>query len=78
MSLKSVSASAMARRTVSQGYQPQQISNDIGMSVGMVSRYSRFMDQREAAENNIVLLDEHLERRKMRGENVVDSAAWNN
>jgi hypothetical protein len=44
----------------------------------MVSRYSRFMDQREAAENNIVHFAEHIERRKLRGENVIDSAAGNN
>jgi hypothetical protein len=61
------------------GYQPQQISNDIGMSLGMVSRYSRFMDQREAAENNISSSSTGTsERRKMRGENVIDSAAGNN
>jgi integrase len=39
------------------GYTVQQISNDIGMSIPMVTRYSRFMDQKEAAENNVVILD---------------------
>jgi hypothetical protein len=39
------------------GYSVQQIANHIGMSVQMVTRYSRFMDQKEAAENNIVVLE---------------------
>lgn len=39
------------------GYTDGQISNDIGMSLAMVKRYSRFMDQRLAAETNILLLE---------------------
>lgn len=35
----------------------QQIANDIGMSIQMVMHYSRFMDQKAAAERNIRLLD---------------------
>lgn len=60
------------------GYQPQQISNDIGMSMPMVLRYTRFMDQREAAENNIILLHEHTERRKKLDAPPVDRATGNN
>ncbi len=44
------------------GYADEQISNDIGMSLPMVRRYSRFIDQRRAAENNIVLLEERKKR----------------
>ena len=50
------------------GYSIQQISNDIGMSVSMVTRYSRFMDQKEAAETNIVVLEFAREAKLMRGE----------
>lgn len=39
------------------GYSIEQISNDIGMSMPMVRRYSRFMDQRAAAESNILMLE---------------------
>lgn len=42
----------------------QQIANDIGMSIQMVSHYTRFMDQKAAAESNIVLLEEADRRRK--------------
>ncbi|WP_404291472.1 hypothetical protein ACD578_05205 [Microvirga sp. RSM25] len=43
-------AAVMERRR--QGYEAQAISNDIGMSLPMVMRYTRFMDQMEAAEMN--------------------------
>lgn len=39
------------------GYKDEDIANDIGMSLVMVRRYSRFIDQRLAAETNIVLLE---------------------
>ncbi len=39
------------------GYSDGQVSNDIGMSIQMVKRYSRFMDQQEAAVGNIVMLE---------------------
>jgi integrase len=45
------------------GYTHQQVSNDIGMSIPMVTGYSRFMDQREAAENNIINLELAVDRR---------------
>jgi integrase len=41
----------------------QQIANDIGMSPQMVMHYSRFMDQKAAAESNIALLEEADRRR---------------
>lgn len=46
------------------GANHQQIANDIGMSIQMVMHYSRFMDQKEAAESNIVLLEEAEKRLK--------------
>lgn len=39
------------------GYSVQQVSNDIGMSIPMVTRYSRFMDQKAAAQSNILLFE---------------------
>lgn len=45
------------------GYKDEDIANDIGMSLQMVRRYSRFIDQRAAAENNIVMLEERLKRK---------------
>jgi integrase len=44
------------------GYKDEDVSNDIGMSLPMVRRYSRFIDQRAAAENNIVLLEERMKK----------------
>ncbi len=75
--LHGLRATAVVLRRMA-GYQPQQISNDIGMSMPMVLRYTRFMDQREAAENNIVLLNEHMARRKKPGASPVDRATGNN
>lgn len=49
------------------GANHQQIANDIGMSPPMVMRYTRFMDQKAAAESNIVLMEEADSRRKGKG-----------
>jgi len=44
------------------GYKDEDIANDIGMSLPMVRGYSRFIDQRLAAETNIVMLEERKKR----------------
>ncbi|MGE3245059.1 MAG: hypothetical protein AB7J19_01910 [Beijerinckiaceae bacterium] len=54
--LHGLRATAVVRRRLA-GYQNEQISNDIGMSIQMVIRYARFIDQAQAAATNIVLLD---------------------
>lgn len=60
--LHGLRATAVVHRRLA-GYTHQQVSNDIGMSIQMVTRYSRFMDQREAAETNIVALEAATARR---------------
>jgi integrase len=45
----------------------QQIANDIGMSLQMVMHYSRFMDQKAAAEANIMILEDAERRRRAEG-----------
>jgi integrase len=57
------SAVVLRRR---EGLSDQEISNQIGMSVPMVSRYSRFADQKDLAEASIERLDERLEKRQRR------------
>ena len=54
------STSVVLRRIA--GYSDQQVSDDIGMSLSMVKRYSRFMDQKAAAENDIVILEQSSRR----------------
>jgi hypothetical protein len=63
--LHGVRASAVVLRRMA-GANHQQISNDIGMSLEMVMHYGRFMDQKEAAESNILLLEEADKRRPKR------------
>ena len=70
-------STAVVRRRQA-GYTAGQISNDIGMSIGMVTRYSRFMDQREAAAGNIVLLEEATRKRHKKTLRGVDTAEGNN
>lgn len=64
--LHGLRGSAVALRRMA-GATVQQICNDIGMSPPMVIRYTRFMDQKAAAESNIVLLEESERRRKANG-----------
>ncbi len=49
------------------GHNVQQVSYDMCMSVPTAARYSRFMDQREAAESNILLLEASANPRARRG-----------
>jgi len=54
--LHGLRSTAVCRRKLA-GYTNNQISNDIGMSLAMVERYARFIDQKAAAETNIIVLD---------------------
>ncbi len=63
--LHGLRSTAVVQRRMA-GYSDELISNDIGMSLAMVIRYSRFMDQKAAAQINIVRLEE---ARKLKGQN---------
>lgn len=56
--LHGLRATAVVRRRLA-GYSNEQVSNDIGMSMPMVVRYSRYIDQQQAASTNIVKLEAH-------------------
>ncbi|MFN3891937.1 MAG: hypothetical protein ACK4MV_16200 [Beijerinckiaceae bacterium] len=60
-SLHGLRATAVCARRLA-GYSDEDVANDIGMSLSMVKRYSRFIDQKHAAETNIVRL-ERVDRR---------------
>jgi hypothetical protein len=70
-------STAVVRRRQA-GYTAGQISNDIGMRIGTVMRYSRFMDPRETAAGHIVVLEGAGRKRQKKALWDVDTAEGNN